>query len=58
MSAFFYDAPGKAQSLGGGSPLLARQGDELAERQGCREHGKDGVCGALAMNLYIRFFKP
>ena len=34
---FFYGAPGRAHLLGGGSPLLARQGEELAERQGCRE---------------------
>lgn len=32
----FYGAPGRAHSLGGESPLLARQGEELAERQGCR----------------------
>jgi hypothetical protein len=30
-----FGAPGRAHSLGGGSPLLARQGEELAERQGC-----------------------
>lgn len=29
-------APGRAHLLGGESPLLARQGEELAERQGCR----------------------
>jgi hypothetical protein len=28
-------APGRAPLVGGGSPLLARQGEELAERQGC-----------------------
>ena len=33
---FFIGAPGRAHSLGGESPLLARQGEELAERQGCR----------------------
>ena len=33
--AFFIGAPGRAHLLGGGSPLLARQGEELAERQGC-----------------------
>ena len=32
---FFCGAPGRAHLLGGGSPLLARQGEELAERQGC-----------------------
>lgn len=32
----FYGAPGRAHILGGASPLLARQGEELAERQGCR----------------------
>jgi hypothetical protein len=32
----FYCAPGRAHSLGGESPLLTRQGEELAERQGCR----------------------
>jgi len=30
----FFGAPGRAHLLGGGSPLLARQGEELAERQG------------------------
>ncbi len=35
QSAFSFRAPGRAHSLGGGSPLLARQGEELAERQGC-----------------------
>src|SRR3989338_4825782 len=29
-------APGRAHLLGGESPLLALQGEELAERQGCR----------------------
>jgi methyl-accepting chemotaxis protein len=29
-------APGRAHLLGGESPLLTRQGEELAERQGCR----------------------
>ena len=34
--AFFLGgAPGRAHSLGRGSPLLARQGEGLAERQGC-----------------------
>ncbi|MCK6405904.1 MAG: hypothetical protein L6Q60_07790, partial [Rhodocyclaceae bacterium] len=33
--AFVFGAPGRAHLLGGGSPLLARQGEELAERQGC-----------------------
>jgi CHAD domain-containing protein len=31
----FLRAPGRAHLLGGESPLLARQGEELAERQGC-----------------------
>ena len=35
-AALFACAPGRAHSLGGASPLLARQGEELAERQGCR----------------------
>jgi hypothetical protein len=30
-----FGAPGRARSLGDGSSLLARQGEELAERQGC-----------------------
>src|SRR3990172_10748701 len=33
---FLHCAPGRAHSFGGVSPLLARQGEELAERQGCR----------------------
>jgi hypothetical protein len=33
---FSLGAPGRAHLLGGESPLLARQGEELAERQGCR----------------------
>jgi hypothetical protein len=32
---FFIGAPGRAHLLGGESPLLTRQGEELAERQGC-----------------------
>ena len=35
MLALFIGAPGRAHLLGGESPLLARQGEELAERQGC-----------------------
>jgi hypothetical protein len=35
VCAVFVGAPGRAHSLGGESPLLARQGEELAERQGC-----------------------
>jgi len=31
----FFSAPGMTQLLGGASPLLARQGEQLAERQGC-----------------------
>ncbi|MEX3628221.1 MAG: hypothetical protein VB138_00855, partial [Burkholderia sp.] len=33
-SAFLLGAPGRAHSLGGESPLLARQGEELAEGKG------------------------
>jgi len=33
---FLHCAPGRAHPFGGVSPLLARQGEELAERQGCR----------------------
>ena len=33
---FLFGAPGRAHLLGGESPLLTRQGEELAERQGCR----------------------
>jgi len=33
---FCFGAPGRAHLLGGGSPLLARQGEALAEWQGCR----------------------
>ena len=36
IGAFFISAPGRAHLLGGESPLLAVQGEELAERQGCR----------------------
>jgi len=36
LGAVWLCAPGRAHSLGGESPLLARQGEELAERQGCR----------------------
>ena len=32
----FFCAPGRAHLLGGESPLLTRQGEVLAERQGCR----------------------
>ena len=35
LGAVFIGAPGRAHLLGGESPLLARQGEELAERQGC-----------------------
>jgi len=35
LRAVCFGAPGRAHSLGGESPLLARQGEELAERQGC-----------------------
>jgi len=31
--------PGRAHSLGGGSPLQTRQGELLAERQGCPPRG-------------------
>src|SRR5450830_1665409 len=33
---FFCGAPGRAHLLGGESPLRTRQGEPLAERQGCR----------------------
>jgi len=36
LADLFYGAPGRAHILGGGSPLHARQGEVLAERQGCR----------------------
>ena len=36
IAGFFVGAPGRAHILGGESPLLAQQGEELAERQGCR----------------------
>jgi hypothetical protein len=32
--AFFFGAPGRAHLLGGESPLLARQGEELARGKG------------------------
>src|SRR5208337_3120989 len=35
----FFGAPGRAHPLGGESPLLARQGEQLAERQGCPSRG-------------------
>ena len=35
-AAYFFCAAGRAHLLGGESPLLTRQGEELAERQGCR----------------------
>ena len=38
-SPFFLGAPGRAHSLGGGSPLHTRQGEVLAERQGCPSRG-------------------
>ena len=36
LPVFFYCAPGRAHRLGGASPLLTRQGEELAKQQGCR----------------------
>ncbi len=36
---FAVGAPGMAHSLGGGSPLHTRQGEVLAERQGCPSRG-------------------
>ena len=36
MLGVFVGVPGRAHLLGGESSLLARQGEELAERQGCR----------------------
>src|SRR5216110_3474935 len=35
-SGLFFCAPGRAHVLGGESPLHTRQGEVLAERQGCR----------------------
>ena len=35
----FYGAPDRAHPLGGESPLLARQGEQLAGRQGCPSRG-------------------
>jgi uncharacterized membrane protein YidH (DUF202 family) len=35
----FACAPGRAHSLGGESPLRTRQGESLAERQGCPSRG-------------------
>lgn len=37
--AFFIGAPGRAHSPEGESPLPARQGEWLAERQGCPSQG-------------------
>jgi hypothetical protein len=37
--ALFVCAPGRAHSLGGESPLRTRQGESLAERQGCPSRG-------------------
>src|SRR5665647_1193439 len=34
VPAFFFGAPGRAHLLGGKSPLLARQGEELAQDKG------------------------
>ena len=39
MPAFCICAPGRAHSLGGESPLHTRQGEVLAERQGCPSRG-------------------
>src|SRR5271157_1139497 len=39
MGGFFIGAPGRAHSLGGESPLHTRQGEVLAERQGCPSRG-------------------
>jgi len=36
---FFVCAPGRAHPLGGESPLRTRQGEALAERQGCPSWG-------------------
>jgi hypothetical protein len=35
----FIGAPGRAHSLGGESPLHTRQGEVLAEQQGCPSRG-------------------
>ena len=37
--ASFFGAPGRAHSLGGESPLHTRQGEVLAEQQGCPPRG-------------------
>jgi len=37
--AILFGAPGRALSLGGESPLHTRQGEVLAERQGCPSRG-------------------
>ena len=36
---FFLCAPSRAHLLGGENPLLARQGEQLAGRQGCPSRG-------------------
>ena len=39
LAWYLYGAPGRAHSLGGGSPLHTRQGEVLAKRQGCPSRG-------------------
>ena len=39
QAALFFCAPGRAHSLGGVSPLHTRQGEVLAEQQGCPSRG-------------------
>jgi 1-acyl-sn-glycerol-3-phosphate acyltransferase len=39
MPCFFVGAPGRAHLLGGESPLHTRQGEVLAEQQGCLSRG-------------------
>jgi hypothetical protein len=60
VPSFFIYAPGRAHSLGGASPLQARQGELLAERQGCpprgfgmnRQKAADGIAGV------VKYVKP
>src|SRR5487761_691243 len=39
QARLFFGAPGRAHSLGGESPLHTRQGEVLAEQQGCPTRG-------------------
>src|SRR5229473_472626 len=40
LCGLFIAAPGRAHSLGGESPLHTRQGEVLAEQQGCPPRGR------------------